>query len=262
MALRWPVAVIVNVIPLMIVSVSLRPTAPGIPGDLSFSLAVAVLLAYLVVYLGSFSLLMLKLGQRPDGFEFVQSAVCLVVGLTSLSAVIRGIDGSTEILGWGMLIAGAASYGISFAFVDRRLGMGRRFFYYTSLGLILVIWGLMTVADDATAVVILSALGIAAAVAGRTNDRHTLRAHSAAYVTAAAVISGMGAQAVETLLLPISRTGSSVAFSEVVVAAAAVTCYVVVAPIRRVEAVRWQTRIPAFILAVIALGSLASVGLE
>jgi len=261
MALRWPVAVIVNVIPLMIVSVSLRPTATGIPGGPSVSLAVVVLLAYLVVYLGSFSLLMLKLGQRPNGFEFLQSAVCLVVGLTSLAAVTRGMDGATDILGWGMLVAGAASYGISFAFVDRRLGMGRRFFYYTSLGLILVIWGVMTVADGTTAVVILSALGIAAAVAGRTKDRHTLRAHSAAYVSAAAAIAGLGAQAVETLLLPISRTGSSVAFSEVVVAAAAVACYLVVAPIRQVDAVRWQTRIPAFILAVVALVSLAAVGL-
>lgn len=260
-ALRWPVAVIVNVIPLMIVSVSLRPAAPGIPGGPSISLAVAVLLAYLVVYLGSFSLLMLKLGRRPDGFEFIQSAVCLVVGLTSLAAVTRGMDGAAAILGWGMLLAGAASYGVSFAFVDRSLGMGRRFFYYTSLGLILVIWGLMTVADDATAVVILSALGIAAAIAGRMKDRHTLRAQSAAYVTAAAAIAGLGAQAVETLLLPITGAGTSVAGSDVAVAAAAVTCYLVIAPVGQVEAVRWQTRIPAFILAIVALVSLASVGL-
>ena len=261
MALRWPVAVIVNVIPLMIVSVSLRPTAPGIPGGPSVPLAVAVLLAYLVVYLGSFSLLMLNLGQRPGGFEFVQSVVCLVVGLTSLAAVTRGMDGATGILGWGMLFAGAASYGVSFGSVHRRLGTGRRFFYYTSLGLILVIWGLRTVADVTTAVVILSMLGIAAALAGRTNDRYTLRAHSAAYVTAAAAIASLAAQAVETLLLPITGAGTSVAASDVAVAAAAVTCYVVIAPIRQVEAVRWQTRIPAFVLAVVALVSLASVGL-
>ncbi len=260
-ALRWPVAVIVNVIPLMIVSVSLRPTVPGIPGGPSFLLAVAVLLTYLVVYLGSFSLLMLALGQRPGGFEFVQSVVCLVVGLTSLAAVTRGVGGATEILGWSTLLAGAASYGVSFGFIDRRLGMGRRFFYYSSLGLILVIWGLRNVADDSTATVILSVLGIAAALAGRMNDRLTLRAHSAAYVTAAAAIAGLGAQAVETLLLPITGAGSSVAALDVAVAAAAVTCYVVIAPIRQVEAVRWQTRLPAFILAVVALFSLASVGL-
>ncbi len=260
-ALRWPVAVIVNVIPLMIVSVSLRPTVPGIPGGPSFPLAVAVLLTYLVVYLGSFSLLMLALGQRPGGFEFVQSVVCLVVGLTSLAAVTRGVGGATEILGWSTLLAGAASYGVSFGFIDRRLGMGRRFFYYSSLGLILVIWGLRNVADDSTATVILSVLGIAAALAGRMNDRLTLRAHSAAYVTAAAAIAGLGAQAVETLLLPITGAGSSVAALDVAVAAAAVTCYVVIAPIGQVESVRWQTRLPAFILAVVALFSLASVGL-
>jgi hypothetical protein len=93
------------------------------------------------------------------------------------------------------------------------------------------------------------------------NDRLTLRAHSAAYVTAAAAIAGLGAQAVETLLLPITGAGSSVAALDVAVAAAAVTCYVVIAPIRQVESVRWQTRLPAFILAVVALFSLASVGL-
>jgi hypothetical protein len=261
MALRWPVAVIVNVVPLMIVSVSLRPTVPGIPEGPSVPLAVAVLLAYLVVYLGGFSLLMLNLGQRPGSFEFVQSAVCLAVGLTSLAAVTRGMDGATEILGWGILFAGAVSYGVSFAFVDRRLGLGRRFFYYTSLGLILVIWGLRMVADDTTAILILSAIGVAAAVAGRTKDRHTLRAHSAVYVTAAAAIAGLGAQAVETLLLPITGTGSSVAVSDVAVAAAAVTCYVVIAPLRQIESVRWPRRIPAVILAVVALVSLASVGL-
>jgi len=261
MALRWPVAVIVNVVPLMIVSVSLRPTVPGIPEGPSVPLAVAVLLAYLVVYLGTIGLLMLKLGQRPGGFEFVQSVICLVVGLTSLAAVTRGMDGATEILGWSLLFTGAASYGVSFAFIDRRLGMGRRFFYYTSLGLILVIWGVRTVTDDTAAIIILSVLGIAAALAGRTNDRNTLRAHSAAYVTAAAAIAGLGAQAVETLLLPITGTGSSVAVSDVAVAAAAVTSYVVIAPIQQVESIRWPTRIPAFILAVVALVSLASVGL-
>ena len=261
MALRWPVAVIVNIVPFMIVSVSLRPTAPGIPEGPPVPLAVAILLAYLVVYLGTFSLLMLKLGQRPGGFEFIQSAVCLVVGLTSLAAVTRGMDGATGILGWGMLLAGAADYWVSFAFVDRRLGMGRRYIYYTSLSLILVIWGLTTVADDTTAIVILSALGIAAALAGKPNDRHTLRAHSAAYVTAAAATAGLGAQAVETLLLPITGTGSSVAVSDVAVAAAAVTSYVVIAQIPQVESIRWPTRIPAFILAVVALISLASVGL-
>jgi hypothetical protein len=245
----------------MIVSVSLRPTVPGIPEGPSVPLAVALFLAYLVVYLGAFSLLMLKVGQRPGGFEFVQSVVCLVVGLTSLAAVTRGMDGANEILGWGMLFAGTASYGVSFAFVDRRPGMGRRFFYYTSLGLILVIWGLRTVADDTTAILILSAIGIAAALAGRTKNRHTLRAHSAAYVTAAAAIAGLGAQAVETLLLPITGTGSPVAVSDVAVAAAAVTCYIVIAPTGHVESVRWPTRIPAVILAVVALVSLASVGL-
>ena len=129
------------------------------------------------------------------------------------------------------------------------------------IGLILVIWGVRTVADGGMAVVILSVIGIATALAGRRYDRHTLRTHSAAYVTAAAAIAGLGAQAVETLLLPITGAGSSVAVSDVGVAAAAVTSYVVIAQIPQVESIRWPTRIPAFILAVVALISLASVGL-
>ena len=260
-ALRWPVAVIVNVIPLMIVSVSLRPTAPGIPDGLSVSLAVAVLVAYLAVYLGSFSLLMLKLGQRPGSFEFLQSAVCLVVGLTSLAAVTRATAGATEILGWITLLAGAASYAVSFGFVDRRLGKGRRFYYYSSLGLILVIWGVLTVAGGTTAVVILSALGIAAALAGRTYDRHTLRAHSAAYVAAAAAIGGLVVRAAETLLLPVTGMGISTNVSTIAIGVAAVICFVVIAPTLQIESIRWPIRIPAFVLAVVALISLASVSL-
>jgi len=260
-ALRWPVALIVNLVPLMVVSASLRPTAPGIPEGPSITLAVAVLVAYLAVYLGSFSLLMLKLGQRPGGFEFIQSAVCLVIGLTSLAAVTRGIDGATEILGWGMLFAGVAGYAVSFGFIDRRLGKGRRFYTYTSLGLILVIWGLQTVADNTTVTVVLSALGIAAALAGRKYDRHTLRAHSAAYVAAAAAIGGLGVRAIETLLLPITGMGSSATVSTIAIAVAAVTCFFVIAPMRRIEAIRWPLRIPAFVLAVVALVSLASVSL-
>ncbi len=260
-ALRWPVALIVNLVPLMVASASLRPTAPGIPEGPSITLAVAVLVAYLAVYLGSFSLLMLKLGQRPGGFEFIQSAVCLVIGLTSLAAVTRGIDGATEILGWGMLFAGVAGYAVSFGFIDRRLGKGRRFYTYTSLGLILVIWGLQTVADNTTVTVVLSALGIAAALAGRKYDRHTLRAHSAAYVAAAAAIGGLGVRAIETLLLPITGMGSSATVSTIAIAVAAVTCFFVIAPMRRIEAIRWPLRIPAFVLAVVALVSLASVSL-
>jgi hypothetical protein len=156
---------------------------------------------------------------------------------------------------------GVASYAVSFGFIDRRLGKGRRFYTYTSLGLILVIWGLQTVTDNTTVTVVLSALGIAAALAGRMYDRHALRAHSAVYVAAAAAIGGLGVLAVETLLLPVTGTGSSATVSTIAIAVAAVTCFVVIAPMRRIESIRWPLRIPAFVLAVVALVSLASLSL-
>jgi len=258
-ALRWPVAVIVDVLPLIVLSAYLRSSTPGVPEGPAAAAVLVLLGIFVVTYLGSFAVRTLKQRHDVGVFETVQTGICLLIALAGAATVTRHAGIETGAIGWATILGGVVCYAVSFAFVDRRLGRTRTFLYYTSLALILVIWGLAVMADDQITAAVLCGLGVSAAVLGGRFDRVTLRAHSAVFVAIAFFVGGMGGRIVDALVLPLSDMTRPVDLGLVVVSVSALISYLVLAVTRGDAAVTWGARLPALVLAVHALAGTATV---
>jgi hypothetical protein len=261
-ALPWPVAAVVNVVPLMVISAALGTGKPGVPEGPSVALTLALLAVFLATYLGSFSVRTLYQGRDLGAFEVAQTAVCLAIGLTGSVAVTRNAGLDTGLLGWVAVVAGAICYLVGFTFVDRRLGRGRTFLYYTSVALILMIWGLFLIAQSGVLVAALCGLAVVAALLGGRFDRVTLRAHSAVFVTTATIAAGMVERAVEALVLPVAEVQPSLDGPDLVVVGSATVCFAVIVATHSTVGVRWPARIPRFVLAALSAVGLATVALN
>jgi hypothetical protein len=258
-ALRWPVAVVVDLLPLIVLSVYLRSSTLGVPEGPAAPAAFALFAVFLVTYLGSFAYRTLKQGHDVGAFEAVQTAICLLIALAGTAVVTRHAGIHTGAIGWAAIFGGVLCYAVSFAFVDRRQGRTRTFLYYTSLALILVIWGLAVMADDQITAVVLCGLGVSAAVLGGRFDRVTLRVHSAIFVAIAFIVGGMGGRIADALVLPLSDMTRPVDLGLVVVSISALISYLVLAVARGDAAITWEARVPALALAMHALAGTATV---
>ena len=130
-------------------------------------------------------------GTTPVGvFEFAQTVAVWIIGWGGAKRL-AGVNGwSTDSLALIALIGGAAAYAGAFGVVDRRQGRNAAFVYLSSLGLGLVLVGLPSVADSATAVV-WAILAVGVAAVGSRWDRVTLRVHAAILVGASWVSAGV-----------------------------------------------------------------------
>jgi hypothetical protein len=257
--LRWPVAVVVDVVPLMFISAAIRSGGAGVPEGPPVAVVFALLALFLATYTGSFAVHALRQGREVGSFETLQSAACLAIALAGSATVARHSGADAGLLAWTAIVCGIACYGVGFAFVDRQLGRGRSFYYYTSLAAILIIWGLVVLADGIAAALLLCGCGVAAALLGSRFDRITLRVHSAVFVAIASLVGEIPARAAEALFLPVSDAYRGLAAGPVVVAVAALICYVVVAAPGATEAASWRPRIPALVLALSGLLASATV---
>jgi hypothetical protein len=94
-------------------------------------------------------------------------------------------------LGVLALLLGALCYAAAFAFAERRAGQSRNFYFYSTAGGLLTVAGVNVVAHGAALPLALGTLGLAAAIFGRRFGRMTLRVHSALYLAAGALETGL-----------------------------------------------------------------------
>jgi len=186
---RWLVALVANLAVLRAGSAS--PPEPGTTG---------LLVSYLLSYLGTFATLTLVRRRTVGAFEMAQSAAVLLIGLGGAVHVTRVSGAGGALVGGSTLAAGALAYAAAFAFVRRRLGRGRNFFFYTTLGLVLVLTGSHLLGVVGFCTTLWGVLAVAAAFLGGRFDRVTLRAHGAVYAVATAVQSGLLAVSLDELV--------------------------------------------------------------
>jgi hypothetical protein len=124
-------------------------------------------------------------------FEAAQGTLAILLGFGGAWRVLLALGGSTTGLGVLALLLGALCYGAAFAFAERRAGQGRNFYFYATAGGLLALGGANVVAFGPALPFVLGALGLAAAVFGRLFDRMTLRVHSAFYLAAGALETGL-----------------------------------------------------------------------
>ena len=94
---------------------------------------------------------------------------------------------------------GGLCYAAAFAFVERRAGQDRNFYFYSTAGALLTLGGIDVLLGPLRALA-LAGLGVAGALLGRRFGRMTLRTHGALYLAAAALEAGLAASGIRALI--------------------------------------------------------------
>ncbi len=197
--LRWPVALVADA---TILILSGRAVTAGAADQPGMALTVQVLL--LVAYLGSFAARTLFLNRDVIPFEVAQSVLAIAVGLGGAGYVTHITGVGTLPLGLATLALAAGCYGVAIAFVERRQGRRRNFFFYTSAGLLFGLVGGVLSLPSSILGPAYAALGLATAWAGRLSRRLTFQAHGAVFLGAGVVVSGLLAHVLYGLGLPMA----------------------------------------------------------
>ena len=192
LALRWAAALVLDAVAFLLAALVARPQ--GLPegyAPVAAPVAAGALLALPALYVVSLAARTLRRERPVTLFEAAQGTLAVVLGFGGAWRVLGAHGGSTTGLGVLALLLGALCYGAAFAFAERRPGQGRNFYFYATAGGLLALGGVNVVAFGPALPLALGALGLAAAVFGRRFDRMTLRVHSAFYLVAGALETGL-----------------------------------------------------------------------
>lgn len=203
-ALRWPVAVAADA---AVLSLTVLAAWPGGPPaayrGLSPRIALLLALGLVLVYLGSFAVRILQRRREVSLFEVVQTFLVLAVGFGGAVRVALATGSGSSLLGAAALAVGLGCYGAAFAFVEKQAEGGRNFAFFTSLALLLVFAGSPLLLEGAGLNAGWTLLGLLAAMLGVRFERSSLLAHGAAYLTAAALASGLIQDSIAAFLGPL-----------------------------------------------------------
>jgi hypothetical protein len=186
--LRWPAALAAD---LMVVMLTGRPAG-------RFWLVLLVQVLPIAGYLGSFAARTLRKGRSIIPFEIAQSIGMLALILPSLFAFVAPRTFMAAVI---VLLAGLATYAVSYTMVERRAPLVNLFFY-SLLALVLTAAG-VSIATPALAPVLLGAAGVAAAIAARRRAPVVLWVQAALLIAAAMTGSGLLSAASTTLTAPL-----------------------------------------------------------
>lgn len=184
--LRWPVAVIAD---LMVLALTLRATGGSWSDPPSRVIALQLML--LTGHLASVAARTLLRGRNVNVFEVVQTAAALAVGFGGAVYLATATGSGAVVLAAMNLLVGAGCYAVAFAFVGRQQALRRNFYFYTSLGLLLVMVSTALLLERVPLAIGWSALAVASSWLARRTGRTILDSHAAAYVLAAAGVSGL-----------------------------------------------------------------------
>jgi hypothetical protein len=195
--LRWPVALVLDLTVLVLSGRAVTAGAHDTPG-----MALTVQILLLVAYLGSVAARTLFLNRNVIPFEVAQSVAAIVVGLGGAAYVTRTTGVGALPLGLATLALAGGCYGVAVAFVERRQGRLRNFFFYTSAGLVFALVGCALILPTSAIALAYAVLGLATGWAGRLSRRVTFHAHGAVYLVAAVAVSGLFAHVLYGLGAP------------------------------------------------------------
>jgi len=265
--LRWPAAIAVDLAVLLLSDLVAREGGPPEGYEnLSRGTAIFVGVALFATYLGSFALRTLWRRRDVTFFEVFQTLAALLVGFGGAIRIVRAHSGAglgataLDIAAWGVA---AGCYAVALAFAEDRLS-SRNFLFFSSLGLVLALFSSDVIAGTPKTV-LFSALGVAAAFAGRPADRVTLRVHAVIYLVVAAWESRLLGSAFEAFVGEGPRWVAPAALIALFAAAAAYALLVTVATAgmpAEGSPLPWPRRVPTFALAVLTLLGVGTVAVE
>ena len=190
--LRWGAALFLDGVAFLLAALVTR--SQGLPEGyvpLAPAVAARALLSLPALYVVSLAARTLRRERPVTLFEAAQGTLAALLGFGGAFRVLTAHGGSTAGLGALALLLGALCYGAAFAFAERRAGQGRNFYFYSTAGGLLTLAGANVVAAGPPLPFALGTLGLLAALSGRRFGRMTLRVHSALYLAAGALQTGL-----------------------------------------------------------------------
>ncbi len=261
--LRWPAAVASDLMVLLAVFLLTGPAAArrAYP-DLGPASVELVAVALLAVYLGSIGLRTLARRREVAPFEVVQAVAALVLGFGGSVRIVRASGEGAGVLGGVALAAAAAAYALAFAFVERRSETRRNFYFYGWLGLLFALAGCALVAGGPVLTALWGGLGVISALAAALLRRHTLRAHGAVYLAAAAAQGGLFSAAGTAFGASGRNAWPPFGLSAALAAGAAAIAWAICASDRRAPALPWPRLLPRLVLGALVLLAAAALGVR
>jgi hypothetical protein len=148
---------------------------------------------------------------------------------------------------------GLACYGAAFTFVEKQGEGGRNFAFFTSLALLLVFAGSPLLLEGSGLSAGWTLLGLLAAMLGVRFERSSLLTHGAAYLTAAALVSGLLKDALDAFLGPQGPPRPLFGFLGALLLLGLGTGHVLLTSQRGKGPAKWIHRLPSFLLGIQAL---------
>ncbi len=243
--LRWLPAFVADIAVLTLASAASSRSIAAPPWQI-----VSIQLILFAGYLSSIGVRTLVRGREINLFEASQGLVALAIGFGG-AVYVAQTTGSGESLVTAIgLLCGAAAYGVAFAFVARRQGLRRNFYFYTSIALVLVLAS--TTTWNESGALVWAALAVLTSWAVRRTGHFTLSLHGAIYIVAAAIGSGL----VATWTIAIAGTPTGSAFRPTMLAVFAAACACWAAP--SAGSARPVMRLPRLAIALLLAWSAAA----
>ena len=217
--LRWPVAFVADLsVVVMAASVTGAWHRPGA------GLVMQVQLTLFAAYLASIAVRTLWRSRDVVPFEVVQTLALLVVAWGGAAYVMAETGLGAARLGTASLVFGGGSYAVAFAFAGGHRGW-KNFVFYTSLAFVFVLTGTALRVAPAMHPLVWAFLAVAAAALGARHGTAVLAWHSAGYLGAAALSSGLLRRVADALgTAPLGAWAPLVPAALVVLAASAACC--------------------------------------
>jgi len=205
--LRWPTALAADAGVLILTLLAAWPGGPqGVYRGLSLNRALFLALALAAIYIGSFAIRMLQRRRVVNAFEFIQTALVLLVGFGGAVRVSLASGSGTVLLGAGVSLAGVGCYAAALPFADDHEEARPNFNFFTFLALIFLLLGGPFVLPLPLFATFSGILGLAAMVAALHMRRKVLVFQSGLYLTASALASGLGSWALHVFMDPVGPT--------------------------------------------------------
>jgi hypothetical protein len=221
LGLRWAAAAVLDGVALLLIGVATRPHPPPTYAPIASPVASHVLLGLPLLYLVSVAARTLRHERPVTVFEIVQSTLALLLGLVGASRVLTAHALAARGPAVLAVLLAALCYAAAFAFAERRPGQGRNFYFYSAAGGLLALGGTAGLGLGSPLSLVWSGLGLGAAVLGRRFDRMTLRVHSALFMGAAGLQTGLVVAGSRALVGMESGALSAPAWGSAIAAAAA-----------------------------------------
>lgn len=207
--LRWPTALAADAGVLILSVLAAWPGGlPGVYRDLSPGRAMLLALALAGIYIGSFVIRMLQRHRVVNAFEFIQTALVLLVGFGGALRISLATGSGSGLLGAGASLAGLGCYAAALPFVADQEETRGNFNFFTFLAQVFLLLGGLIVLPLPLFSALAGALGLVAMLAALLLRRKVLVYQSGIYLTTAALVSGLGPWALHVFMDPASPTAA------------------------------------------------------